>query len=83
MSLPSALGQTYKSIEVVVVGDGAGPETAAAIQAVGDDRVRYVNRPIRGPYPEDPEQRWRVAGGPPFNEAVALAIGRVAGAARR
>ncbi len=75
VSLPSALSQTYSNIEVIVVGDGAADETAAAIEAVGDDRVRYFNRPIRGPYPEDPEQRWRVAGGPPFNDAVALASG--------
>jgi putative methyltransferase (TIGR04325 family) len=75
VALPSALGQTYSPIEVIVVGDNAGPDTAAVIEAVGDERVRYVNRPIRGPYPEDPEQLWRVAGGPPFNEAVALASG--------
>ena len=75
VSLPSALNQTYPHVEVVVVGDGAAPETAAAIEAVGDDRIRYFNRPIRGPYPDDPEQRWRVAGGPPFNDAVALASG--------
>jgi putative methyltransferase (TIGR04325 family) len=75
VALPSALNQTYSPVEVVVVGDGAGPEIAAAIESVGDDRVRYFNRPIRGPYPENPEWRWRVAGGPPFNEAVALAQG--------
>ena len=75
MSLPSALGQTYSNIEVSSSATGAAAETAAAIDAIGDDRVRYFNRPIRGPYPEDPEQRWRVAGGPPFNDAVALASG--------
>jgi putative methyltransferase (TIGR04325 family) len=75
VALPSALSQTYAPIEVVVVGDAAGPEIAAAIEAVGDERVRYFNRPVRGPYPDNPEWRWRVAGGPPFNEAVALAKG--------
>ena len=75
VALPSALSQTYSQIEVVVVGDGAGPHIAEAIEAVGDERVTYFNRPVRGPYPENPEWRWRVAGGPPFNDAVALAKG--------
>jgi putative methyltransferase (TIGR04325 family) len=75
VSLPSALSQTYSPIEVVVVGDAAGPEIAAAIAEVGDERVTYFNRPVRGPYPDNPEWRWRVAGGPPFNDAVALAKG--------
>lgn len=74
-ALPSALSQTYGRVEVIVVGDGSPPATAEAVESLGDRRVRYVNRPIRGPYPADPEQRWYVAGVPPFNDAVALASG--------
>jgi putative methyltransferase (TIGR04325 family) len=74
-ALPSALAQTHERIEVIVVGDEAPPETAAVIDEAADERVRFFNRPLRGPYPADPEQRWYVAGGPPFNEAVALASG--------
>jgi putative methyltransferase (TIGR04325 family) len=74
-ALPSALAQTHERIEVIVVGDEAPPETEAAVESFADDRIRYFNRPLRGPYPDDPKRRWYVAGGPPFNDAVALATG--------
>lgn len=76
VALPSILGQSHSNLEVIVVGDAAPPETAAAIEAVGDSRVRYLNRTYRGPYPEDPNRRWYVIGTPPFNEALAQARGR-------
>lgn len=74
--LPSILAQTYRNLEVVVVGDSSPPETAAAIAEIGDERVRYINRTMRGPYPEQPERRWYVIGTPPYNEAMAQARGR-------
>jgi hypothetical protein len=75
VALPSILGQTYSNLEVIVVGDAAPAQTAAAVAAVGDPRVTYVNRTIRGPYPED-EKRWFVIGAPPFNDALARVCGR-------
>lgn len=75
-ALPSVLAQTYERIEVVVVGDGAAPEVERAVKRVGDQRVRYSNLTVRGPYPEAPQDRWFVAGGPPRNEATRLARGR-------
>lgn len=75
VALPSILGQTYSNLEVIVVGDAAPPETAAAIAQLGDSRVRYSNRTHRGPYPEDPSKRWYVIGTPPLNEALAQARG--------
>lgn len=76
VALPSILGQTYTNVEVIVVGDGAPPETAEAIASLGDPRVSYFNRTVRGPYPEDPSRRWYVVGTPPYNEALARARGR-------
>jgi hypothetical protein len=76
VALPSILGQSYSNLEVIVVGDAAPPETAAAIEAVADPRVRYLNRTYRGPYPEDPSRRWYAIGSQPFNEALAEARGR-------
>ena len=76
VALPSILAQTHSNLEVIVVGDGAPAETAEAVAAVGDPRVRYFNRTIRGPYPEDPARRWYVIGSPPLNDALALAGGR-------
>jgi hypothetical protein len=74
-SIPSALGQTHREIEVVVVGDGAPDETARAIAGLDDARVRYENLTVRAPYPEDPGEFWRVAGTPPWNAAWELAKG--------
>jgi hypothetical protein len=76
VALPSILGQSYSNVEVIVAGDCAPPETAEAIAAIGDPRVTYINRTIRGPYPEDQSRRWYVIGTPPFNDALALARGR-------
>ncbi len=75
-SIPSALGQTYPQIEVVVVGDGAPASTAEAIAELNDPRVRYTNLTVRAPYPDDPTEFWRVAGTPPWNAAWELAQGR-------
>ena len=75
-ALPSLLRQTYEHIEVVIVGDAASPEVGQAVERVGDPRVRYANMTLRGPYPESPDVRWLVAGGPPSNEAMRLARGR-------
>ena len=74
-SIPSALAQDHPNIEVVVVGDAAPPETAAGIERLNDPRVRYENLAVRGPYPEDPRQRWLVAGTGPLNRAFELARG--------
>lgn len=76
VALPSILGQSHSNLEVIVVGDCAPPETAEAVASLGDRRVTYVNRTIRGPYPEDPSRRWYVIGSPPVNDALALARGR-------
>ena len=74
-ALPSVLAQTYERLDIVIVGDGSAPGVAHAIRSVGDPRVRFVNLPMRGPYPEPPD-RWFVAGGPPSNEAMRLSRGR-------
>jgi glycosyltransferase involved in cell wall biosynthesis len=80
VSLPSLLGQTHSNLEVLVVGDCAPPETAEVIAEIGDPRVRYYNRTVRGPYPEDKSVRWYMLGSPPFNDALPMLRGRWIGA---
>ena len=41
-----------------------------------DPRVRWRNREVRGPYPEERELLWLVSGVPPWNDALELARGR-------
>jgi len=79
-SLPSVLAQTYERFECIVIGDAAPPEAAAAVASFGDTRLRYVNLPYRGPYPDQRSDAWLVSGTTPFNTALALAAGRWTGA---
>jgi hypothetical protein len=73
-SINSALAQTYDNIEILVVGDGATPETIEAAATVHDPRVKFVNLP-KPTYPLDPERRWQVAGTHAVNHALDLARG--------
>lgn len=75
-SLPSVLAQTYANFEVIVVGDQAPPETAATIERLGDERIKFHNLERRGPYSEDLHKLWLVGGTPPYNTGVRLARGR-------
>lgn len=74
-ALRSVRAQTYPHWECIVVCDGPDAETAERIAALGDARVRCVQRPRNGPYPPDDVARWLVAGTHPFNEAAGLARG--------
>lgn len=73
--LPSILAQTHPNLEVVVVGDACTDDTGERVAALADPRVRFENLPTRGPYPEEPRQRWMVAGIPAVNRALELARG--------
>jgi glycosyltransferase involved in cell wall biosynthesis len=75
-SIPSALDQTYKNVEVVVVGETAPAETEEVLRDFKDERISYYNRNRRGPYPDDAYSAWLVSGAPPANEAAQRAKGR-------
>nr|WP_296064034.1 glycosyltransferase family 2 protein [uncultured Actinoplanes sp.] len=47
----SALAQTHENLEVVVVVDGPDPDTVAALDAVGDPRLRVIVLPSQGRAP--------------------------------
>jgi hypothetical protein len=74
-TIPSALAQTYKNIEVIVVGDGCNDDTFERLAQLSDPRITFVNLPHRGVYPEQPMPRWMVAGAPAMNEAAQRARG--------
>jgi glycosyltransferase involved in cell wall biosynthesis len=74
-TLPSLFAQTYRNIEIIVVGDACTDDTAQRVAALGDPRLRFINLPVRGPYPEEPERRWMVAGTFPMNRGLREARG--------
>ncbi len=74
-SIPSVLNQTYRNIELLVVGDCCTDDTAKLVNAISDPRLHFINLPERGRYPENPMHRWRVAGTVPMNHALSLARG--------
>jgi hypothetical protein len=74
-ALPSLLRQTYENWEAVIVGDGCTDDTEERIRALGDERLRFENRPFRGPYPEDESERLLVYGAPASLRAIELARG--------
>jgi len=44
----SVLDQTFRDLEAVVVDDGSEDGTRDAVEALGDERVRYVRKPHSG-----------------------------------
>lgn len=74
-ALASAARQSYERLEILVVGDNCDAATAAAVNRCRDERVRFLNLPVRGMYPPDAEKRWMVAGAHPMNAALFLARG--------
>jgi hypothetical protein len=73
--IPSILAQDYQRFEIVIVGDHSPYGLEEIAEGFGDAPIRFANLPMRGPYPEQRERMWMVAGTPPFNEAMQLARG--------
>ena len=72
---PFAVAPDLPRWEAVIVGDACTDDTGALIAGLGDPRLRFENLAERGVYPEDPLQRWMVAGCAPMNRALELARG--------
>ena len=74
-ALASLQAQSYERWECIVVGDAVTDDTEARVRALGDPRIRFIDLPYRGPYPEDPMRLWRVAGTGPMNRGLREANG--------
>jgi hypothetical protein len=74
-ALASLRRQTYENWEAIVVGDCCTDDTEERIRAIGDGRIRFENLPFRGPYPENPDELWKMAGVYASNRAAELASG--------
>lgn len=74
-AIRSVQAQTYRNLQVIVVGDHTTDDTGARLAALGDPRIRFVNLPERGPYPRPGRARWLVAGTNAMNHALSLCEG--------
>jgi len=75
-TLLSVFQQTYKNIEVVIVGDHCTDDTEACLASLNDPRIVFLNLSARGSYPTDPAKRRLVAGIDPINKCHELATGK-------
>ncbi|HEX4009191.1 MAG TPA: glycosyltransferase [Solirubrobacteraceae bacterium] len=74
-AIPSVLAGQYQNIELLVCSDGPQPHARAAVAAVGDARVRYMELAERPSYPSWPENFWRIAGACAVNRLLDEARG--------
>ena len=74
-TIPSLLEQSHEDVEIIVVGDGTDPRDFARLSSVADPRLRTLLLADRTEYPEDPLERWMVAGWRPRNVGAGLASG--------
>jgi hypothetical protein len=75
-SIASLLSQSYRNIQIVVVGDNCTDDTARRLAAIHDNRIQFSNLSERGPYPSPGPDRWRVAGSNAVNHALTLCEGQ-------
>ncbi len=75
IALKSVLSQTYQNFEVIIVGDNCTDDTEKRIKDLNDNRITFINLPNRGPYPEEADKRWMVAGAPGVDLAAVIAKG--------
>jgi FtsZ-binding cell division protein ZapB len=73
--IPSVLSQTYRDLELIVVGDGCTDETEEMAAEIDDPRLAFINLTQRSSYPEELWRRWMVAGTPAMNQALSMANG--------
>jgi SAM-dependent methyltransferase len=74
-AIPSVLGGTYRNVEVLVCSDGPDPAARAAVEGIGDPRVRYLELPERPDYPAHKLSFWQTTGLRPANYALDHARG--------
>jgi glycosyltransferase involved in cell wall biosynthesis len=74
-SLPSILRQDHERLELIVVGDDAGPETAEAVGSIDDERVAFTELGPGDAWTDDPHKQWLVGATRPRNAAVRMARG--------
>ena len=76
-AVPSVLSQTYKNLELIVVGNHCTDNTAELLSRIDDPRLRFHNLPLRKHrHQDDIEIEWLVGGLEPNNKGLELACGQ-------
>ena len=75
-TLPSILEQSYKNIEIIIVGDKCIDTTPFLLKNYPDKRVKFYDLHKRGIYPSNIKDRWFVQGTTPRNKGMKLAKGK-------
>jgi hypothetical protein len=76
-AIPSVLAGSHRNLELLVCSDGPQPHAQAAVEAIQDPRVRYLELDERPSYPTREESFWQVAGAYPVNRLLDEARGEV------
>lgn len=74
-AVESAMTQSYERLDILIVGDATDAVTERLVTSLRDPRVRFVNLPHRGIYPQARRARWQAMGIKPMNAALDLAAG--------
>jgi glycosyltransferase involved in cell wall biosynthesis len=75
-AVKSALSQSYKNIELIIVGDHCTDNTPELLAKIKDPRLKFYNLPKRiRSYRQNIENHWLVGGAEPANKAMDLANG--------
>jgi glycosyltransferase involved in cell wall biosynthesis len=74
-AIPSVLAGGYPEIELLVCSDGPQPHARAAVEAIQDPRVRYIELDERPVYPKRRQAFWQTAGTYAVNRLVEEARG--------
>lgn len=73
----TALAQSYKNFELIVVGDHCTDNTMELLSQIKDPRLHIYNLPERKrKYPQTVENHWFVGGAVPANKAMEMARGK-------
>lgn len=76
-AVSSVLTQTYKNLELIVVGDHCTDNTAELLGQINDPRLQFYNLPERvRRYPATVENHWFVGGSVPTNKALEMVKGK-------
>ncbi len=76
-AVSSALNQTYKNLELIIIGDHCTDRTEELVSQIKDKRVRFYNLPKKSSgYPLDAKGRWFAGPVGPANKALQLVKGK-------